>query len=233
MWQYQPDNFAEIPSNTSIEIQINVLAQQHKVKAVIVGQRENDFLIIELGRGAPWQQVATLLQDSSSVIIRCVLPCGSVMAGVTSYMTSATYPRKLIFLTFPSAVERRNLRNKPRMEVELAARLRFNETSAIGDLEGWVSDLSLGGVGFVCSYTNPVERDDIVEKSIDLDVIDEGNVLVTLIGHVRSCRLSRTTATTHLQLGVRVEGCSSQYPNCLNELILHSQQVKALFSESA
>lgn len=164
--------FDQMPGNCIVTLQINVATQQIKQRAVMIGHKLNDYVILEFGRDADWRILLSCLTESTAVIIRAVLPNGDVIAASCSYLSMTHYPRKLVFLNFPKEFEKRHLRANPRVNVELPAALTFTELSELfpQPIDSLITDLSEQGLGLQTREPITVPKEELLGKTVELAV---------------------------------------------------------------
>ncbi|EKE87516.1 PilZ domain-containing protein [Idiomarina xiamenensis] len=237
MWNN--DIFARVSADSSVELEVSLNTRKIKLKAQLIGQRQQEYLVFELARNINWHELQNLLVDAPMVIVRTLLPSGEVAAGVCSYLSTVPYPRKLLFLSYPNRVEVQNLRRSPRLEIELKAELSFVREVASDDVEmhedaakpallnGLITDISAGGLGFSCLRedleTVLPEPGQAVELTAYAD--DQQQPLTYLVGELRSCRERQQD---NLHFGIELHGGMDDFSDVVNQLVLHSRQLKHL-----
>lgn len=122
------------------EISIQLGEGGKKFKTLLVGMQHEDYLIVRLPQPA---FLSKKLPQGMGLILRYVHN-GSVYGCMASVAGLIVRPFPLLFLTFPTEVQRIELRKGKRVECMLPARVTGVEKT----VDGMIRDISTGGVLF-------------------------------------------------------------------------------------
>jgi c-di-GMP-binding flagellar brake protein YcgR len=119
---------------------LQCLGLNERVKSELVGLYPGLYLIVSTpgGKGS-----GGIPEETKDVIVRYIFR-GEVMGFKSSIIERIERPFRLIFLSYPKAVESLNLRRSSRVPCNLPARIAFEGK----ELDGILTDISTGGCRF-------------------------------------------------------------------------------------
>ena len=219
--------------SVAVDIEIRMGTHNHRIRGLWVGQREGEYLIIDLPRKYNWLDLQEWFQNCTGVVLRGVLREGQVFAAATRFIGLSSRPFRQLYLTAPDKFEERSLRTVPRIHVDIEGTLSFaSEVPApagvpenFSAVAGRVTDLSRTGLAFETEAELPFERDLFIERLIDLTLYDNGVEIAKVIGEAKSCRL---VSDGLIQFGLAIDSRNRDYQESLGKLILTSKHVQAV-----
>ena len=221
-----------------VEIEIRMGLHNHRVRGVWVGQREGEYLIIELSRKYNWLDMQEWFHNCSNVVLRGVLREGQVFAASTRFLGLSARPFRQLYLSAPDKFEERSLRQVPRIDVDIEASLAFAEElprpvevpDSFNAVAGRVTDLSRTGIAFETELQLPFNQNVFLNKLVDLSLYNNGRLVSKVIGEAKSCRKAGEEL---LQFGLAVDMRNRDYHATLGELILSSKHIQAVINGEA
>lgn len=216
-----------------IDIEIRMGTHNHRIRGLWVGQREGEYLIIDLPRKYNWIDLQEWFHHCTSIVLRGVLREGQVFAASTRFLGLASRPFRQLYVSAPDKFEERSLRKVPRINVDIEASLTFAEElprpegvpSSFKSIAGRVTDLSRTGIAFETESELPFDKELFVNRLIDLTLYNNGTPVSRVIGEAKSCRM----AGEHLlQFGLAIDSRNRDYQLALGELILSSKHIQAV-----
>lgn len=216
-----------------VDIEIKFGAHGQRIRGIWVGQREGEYLVLEIPRKYNWLETQEWLTESISVVIRGVHSQGQVFAAVTRFIGTSARPYRMVYLTVPDQFEERSLRRVPRMQVDIEAKLSFAEEVATppgidDDFAGWqgrVIDLSRTGIAFETEFPLPCPASHLLNQLVELHMLDNGEEIVNVLGEIKSCRQPDDKL---ICFGVAIDSRNREYQGALKDLILASKTIKAV-----
>lgn len=216
-----------------VDLEIVMGMQRHRIRAQWVGHREGEYLVMDLPRKYAWIDLQDWLYNATSVVVRGVRAGGQVFAAESRVLGMVAKPFRQLYLSVPDKFEERSLRKVPRIEVDIDANLGFAKElpkpegilPSFQSLRGRVTDLSRTGIAFESAESLPFKADLFVNRLVDLQLFDDGESIVTVMGEAKSCRISDGNLLT---FGVAVERRNQEYADALGRLILASRHIKSV-----
>lgn len=216
-----------------VDIEIKFGAHAQRIRGIWVGQREGEYLVLEIPRKYNWLETQEWFSDSISVVIRGVHSQGQVFAAVTRFIGTSARPYRTVYLTVPDQFQERSLRRVPRVPVDIEAKLSFAKEVAApegveDDFAGWlgrVTDLSRTGIGFETEFQLPCPASHLLNQLVELHVYDNGKEIANVLGEIKSCRQPDDKLTC---FGVAIDSRNREYQAALQDLILASKTIKAV-----
>lgn len=229
-------SLSSVMKTLPVDIEIKFGTSNQRVRGNWVGQREGEYLIIEIPRKYNWSELQDWFNNSIGLVVRGVLDHGQVFAATGQVLGTTSRPYRTLYMSYPDTFEERSLRKVPRVQVELDAMLSFPDEVAkpVGlepgfkVLAGQVTDLSKAGIAFETTITLPCPQSSLLNQLIELSIKDEGKELVNVLSEVRSCRLLGEKRTL---IGLALDKRNRDYQNALSTLILHSKTIKCVWKE--
>lgn len=226
------DDFSTALIPVSVELELRFGTHSERVRGILVGQKQSEFLIIEVSKKHNWVEVQTWFHEAASVVIRGVVNDGRIVAGLTEFIAFNTRPQRIVYLSYPKQLESRMLRQAPRIDVELDAILRakpgegnaFPEESGFIELKGIVNDVSRGGLSFSTQLSEELNIEDFNAIGVEIEVYDENETLLKAVAETRAARV----AGEHVIIGLLVNSDRKQFVDSLDHLILHSKSIKKM-----
>ncbi|MCC5880207.1 MAG: PilZ domain-containing protein [Idiomarina sp.] len=226
-------SLATAMKSISVDIEIRMGTHKHRIRGLWVGQREGDYLIIDLPRKYNWLELQEWFQNCTGVVLRGVLREGQVFAAATRYIGLSSRPFRQLYVSAPDKFEERSLRKVPRIQVDIEATLSFAEEvpapegvpESFTSVSGRVTDLSRTGIAFETEAELPFDRDLFMDRLIDLSLYDNGEEIAKVIGEAKSCRL---VSEGLVQFGLAIDSRNRDYQESLGQLILSSKHVQAV-----
>ncbi|WP_157957912.1 PilZ domain-containing protein [Aliidiomarina celeris] len=227
------DGFSPAIKPVVVELELRFGTRTERLRGVLVGQRPPEYLIVEVSKKHDWNKVKPWFDECSNVVVRGVLEQGKIVAAVSSYLSSAARPQRLVFLTYPRRFETRGLREAPRLETELDAIIRpsakhesvFSGANGIGELRGTIRDISRGGMGFKAPANDPLPLDKMNGAVVDVEIIDNGRPVFKTQCELRGVK----TQGNMLNTGLVVDKNDKRYLAALDDLILRSKLIQQAF----
>lgn len=226
-------SLATAMKSISVDIEIRMGTHKHRIRGLWVGQREGDYLIIDLPRKYNWLELQEWFQNCTGVVLRGVLREGQVFAAATRFIGLSSRPFRQLYVSAPDKFEERSLRKVPRIQVDIEATLSFAEEvpapegvpESFTSVSGRVTDLSRTGIAFETEAELPFDRDLFMDRLIDLSLYDNGAEIAKVIGEAKSCRL---VSEGLVQFGLAIDSRNRDYQESLGQLILSSKHVQAV-----
>jgi hypothetical protein len=140
-----------IRPGTFVDLQVNTNVGGKRAKTEFVGVDGNKFLILKYPDEHKWGNLRDAIYDGNTVVVRCILEenDGEIVAFKSKIAGQTSHPSKLVFVNFPTNVQRRKLRTQPRINTLIPIRLMFPEdlySMECAEFEQSILlDLSLGG----------------------------------------------------------------------------------------
>jgi hypothetical protein len=224
---------ASAMQSINVDIEIRFGTHNQRIRGTWVGQREGEYLILEIPRKYNWIEVQDAFSTSVSVVVRGVHPQGQVFAASTRFIGTSARPFRTVYVTAPDQFEERSLRKVPRIAVDIDAALSFAREVGppagvpedFSSLRGRVTDLSRTGIAFESVVEPPFSVELFNQRLIDLVMEDEGKQVSRVIGEVKSVRAMNDGL---MLFGIAVDMRNKDYERSLGELILSSRTVKAV-----
>ena len=221
-----------------VEIEIRMGLHNHRIRGLWVGQREGEYLIIELPRKYNWLDMQEWFHSCTNVVLRGVLREGQVFAAVTRFVGLSARPVRQLYVSTPDKFEERSLRNVPRIDVDIEATLAFAEElprpqevpETFKAVAGRVTDLSRTGIAFETELQLPFNKNLFLDKLVDLSLYSNGQLVSKVIGEAKSCRRAGEDL---LQFGLAIDIRNRDYQATLGELILSSKHIQAVINGEA
>lgn len=221
-----------------VEIEIRMGIHNHRIRGLWVGQREGEYLIIELPRKYNWLDMQAWFHDCNNVVLRGVLREGQVFAAATRFLGLSPRPFRQLYVSAPDKFEERSLRQVPRIDVDIEATLAFAEElprpaevpESFKSVAGRVTDLSRTGIAFETESQLPFDKNLFLNKLIDLSLYNNGRLVSQVIGEAISCRAAGQNL---LQFGLAIDTRNRDYHATLGELILSSKHIQAVIKGKA
>lgn len=216
-----------------VDIEIRMGTHNHRIRGVWIGQREGEYLIIELPRKYNWIDVQEWFHNCTSVVLRGVLKEGQVFAASTRYLGLSARPFRNLYLSAPDKFEERSLRKVPRLDVDIEAALSFADElprpegvpETFKSIAGRVTDISRTGIAFETENELPFGKDAFINRLIDLTLFEKGEQIAKVIGEAKSCRL---VGQGLLQFGLALDSRNRDYHAALGQIILSSKHIQAV-----
>ncbi|MCC5854518.1 MAG: PilZ domain-containing protein [Idiomarina sp.] len=225
------DGFSASLRPVPVEMELRFGTHNERVKGLLVGQRQSEYLIVEISKKYNWNEVHDWFATCATVVIRGVLDQGEIVAAATGFLSAIARPQRMVFLQYPKRFEARGLRQAPRLEVDLDCIVRgapnvpspFPADSSVTEIRGAVKDISRGGMGFSGKLNEPFDVEKLNGSVIELTVLDGDKVLLKTLAEVRGAKVS---ATQVLTMGMLVDKRDKAYADALDNLVLHSKLIK-------
>lgn len=226
-------SLATAMKSIAVDIEIRMGTHKHRIRGLWVGQREGDYLIIDLPRKYNWLELQEWFQNCTGVVLRGVLREGQVFAAATRFIGLSSRPFRQLYVSAPDKFEERSLRKVPRIQVDIEATLSFAKEvpapegvpESFTSVSGRVTDLSRTGIAFETEAELPFDRDLFMDRLIDLSLYDNGAEIAKVIGEAKSCRL---VSEGLVQFGLAIDSRNRDYQESLGQLILSSKHVQAV-----
>ena len=221
-----------------VEIEIRMGIHNHRIRGLWVGQREGEYLIIELPRKYNWLDMQEWFHNCTNVVLRGVLREGQVFAAATRFLGLSSRPFRQLYVSAPDKFEERSLRQVPRIDVDIEASLAFAEElprpagvpESFKAVAGRVTDLSRTGIAFETESQPPFDKNVFLNKLVDLSLYNNGRLVSKVIGEAKSCRAAGEGL---LQFGLAIDTRNRDYHGALGELILSSKHIQAVIKGEA
>lgn len=216
-----------------VDIEIKFGANAQRIRGVWVGQREGEYLVLEIPRKYNWLETQEWFADSISVVIRGVHPQGQVFAAQTRFIGTSPRPFRTVYVTVPDQFVERSLRRVPRVPVDIEARLAFAKEVGVpegvdDEFTGWLgraTDLSRTGIAFESEFPLPCPASKLMNQLVELHMYDNGKEIANVLGEIKSCRQPDDKLTC---FGVAIDSRNREYQAALQDLILASKTIKAV-----
>lgn len=226
-------NMSVAMKSIPVDLEVVMGMQSHRIRATWVGQREGEYLVIDLPRKYTWRDLQEWFYNATSVVVRGVLATGQIFAAESRVLGMVAKPYRQLYLSAPDKLEERSLRKVPRIQVDIDAELSFaaelpkpsGVPADFTGMRGRVTDLSRTGIAFESSEKLPFVRDLFMNKLVDLELFDEGQSLNSVLGEAKSCRV---TDNGLLNFGIAIDTRNRDYAQALGQLILASRHIKAV-----
>lgn len=189
-----------------------------RVKSELVGLYPGLYLIVSTpGAKGP----GDIPEETKDVIVRYIYR-GEVMGFKSSIIERIQKPFRLMFLSYPKAVERLNLRKSQRVSCNLPARI----TASGNDLDGILIDMSNGGCRFTTRAGSGVNQADLMPGAqLSLNVSLPGAEGRTSIGcSVKNANIS----SGRIELGLQF---NQEETEQLKEVERYVKEVTLFFQE--
>lgn len=224
------DGFTPSLRPVPVEMELRFGTHNERVKGLLVGQRQPEYLMVEIPKKYNWSEVENWFSSCATVVIRGVLSQGQIIAAATGFLCTTTRPQRLVFLEYPKRFEARGLRQTPRVEVEIDAVIRvapnipspFPKDANIEEMKGSVVDVSRGGLGFTAKVDSTISAEKLNGGAIEVEVFDGEKSLLKTIAEIRGSKQNGISIT----MGLLVDKKDSKYQEALDDLILHSKLIK-------
>jgi hypothetical protein len=203
-------NSFDIEVGASLQIQVGQLIS--RMESTLIGIRHGKYLIITMPRG-PSQSAARLHEEGTSLIVRYIHN-GNVYGFKAAVLNMISSPEKLLAITYPVHVEVYELRNYPRLNCFLPARVFIGNRV----IDGSVIDISRTGAHYTCSVCHDINQlAEQVGDEIQLDVQLPGTDGYThIVANLRSVHAS----SDKMELGIRFDRFDThQLTNLLSFLL--------------
>lgn len=226
-------SLATAMKSVTVDIEIRMGTHNHRIRGIWVGQREGEYLIVDLPRKYHWLDLQEWFQNCTAVVLRGVLSEGQVFAAVTRFIGLSPRPFRQLYVSAPDKFEERSLRKVPRIQVDIEATLSFaaeiplpaDVPESFSAIAGRVTDLSRTGIAFETEVELPFAPDLFINRLIDLTLYDNSVRIAQVIGEAKSCRLVGPVLS---QFGLAIDSRNREYQESLGELILSSKHVQAV-----
>lgn len=153
------DQGARLNIELGCQVSIQIEGMRGRLTSYLVGMLINSYLIIETPSIA---LIGSLLPVGKSVVVR-YLYLGEVFGFHSTVLGYITSPFKVIFLSYPEAIEKISLRKKPRISCYIPASLSYRDL----ELQGIIENINSGGCKFT---TQDVERPEAQQISIEDEI---------------------------------------------------------------
>lgn len=224
---------ASMMGSIAVELEIRMGTHNHRIRGTWVGQRENEYLIIDIPRKYNWIEVREWFYNCTSVVLRGVGADGQVFAAATRFIGLNAKPFRQLYLSPPERLELRSLRKVPRLAVDIDALLCFTkevpQPSGVPEgfkgLPGRVTDISRTGIAFETEQDLPFSYELFTNQLVDLKMYSGKTQLAEIIGEARGARL---VGKSLLQFGIAVDARNRDYHQAMGQLILSSRHIEAV-----
>lgn len=224
---------ANMMGSISVELEIRMGTHNHRIRGTWVGQRKNEYLIIDIPRKYNWLDLREWFFNCTSVILRGVGDNGQVFAASTRFIALNAKPFRQLYVSAPERLELRSLRKIPRLAVDIDARLCFTREVPQPDgvpqdfegVPGGVTDISRSGIAFETTQELPFSHELFTNKLIDLKMYAAGKELCEVIGEVKG---SRYVGPGLLQVGIAIDTRNRDYHQAMGQIILSSKHIDAV-----
>ena len=190
------------------QLKIEVVGFEGRYNCNLIGIKPDDYLIIE----APPTNVSKQLQEGATVIVRYVY-FGNIFGFKSKMLKFVSTPFNLLFLSYPEAVEKHNLRKEARIQCHIPSKASVQDKEA----QGVIVDISVSG----CQYV-------INMSKVDLSTVIKLEDKIALTFPFFGMETSLTVAAKILHincdngnmfLGLRFEGLDSKTLNTIENYI--------------
>ncbi|RTE85600.1 MULTISPECIES: PilZ domain-containing protein [Gammaproteobacteria] len=213
-----------------VEMELRFGTHNERVKGLLVGQRQPEYLAVEISKKYNWNEVNDWFGSCATVVIRGVLNQGQIVAAATGFLSSITRPQRIVFLQYPKRFEARGLRQAPRIEVELDATIRpapsvpspFPQGSGIEEVQGTIKDISRGGMGFSAKADPTISADKLNGGVVEVEIKDGEKSLLKTVAEIRGSKQSGVS----MVMGLLIDKKDQAYLDALDDLVLHSKLIK-------
>lgn len=130
------DQGARLNIELGCQVSIQVEGMKERLTSYLVGMLLNSYLIIKTPSIVG---IGDLFPTGGSVVVRYIY-LGEVFGFRSTVLGSTTLPFKIIFLSYPEAIEKINLRKKPRISCYIPASLSYRDLELKGIIENINSD---------------------------------------------------------------------------------------------
>ncbi|MCW8888687.1 MAG: flagellar brake domain-containing protein [Gammaproteobacteria bacterium] len=186
---------AQLDIEVGTHLQIQVGQFQGRMDSTLVGIRPGRYLIISMP--ADGAHSARLDEDGALLVARYIHN-GNAYGFKSVVLDVMLGPEKLLAISYPTQFEVFELRNYPRLSCFLPARIFIGEEAVVGS----IIDISRTGAQFNTSSNNSVQFAELVDSSLNLDVLLPGSDGYTHIGG----NLRNVHATSKsVELGLRFD----------------------------
>lgn len=144
---------ARIGQFISVEI-VSKQTPRESFKTHLVGCRAGGYLIVEMPNVLDYGNIRDQLTVGKQLIIRsiCEKTTGECMGFYSTIEGVVRVPYPVLFISYPTEVETRELRNEKRHQTQISAYMFRNQGGE--ELHGTIIDLSNGG----CRFELPVDE---------------------------------------------------------------------------
>lgn len=147
----------DIPHNDTISHNVrmgqfvDVEIQNHlhdRFKSFLIGAKDGQYLILEQPDNKRYGFVRDQLCEGQTIIIRtiCEQTTGECMAFRSVVEGIINHPRRLLFVSFPDSIQKRELRGEQRTAIRYPAQIYIKKEA--DRINGVITDISDGGCRF-------------------------------------------------------------------------------------
>ena len=200
-------NRCEIEIGATLKIQVAHFAG--RLESTLIGIRHDKYIILTMPSG-PNQSAAQLHEP---LVIRYIHK-GNAYGFKATVLDVITSQEKLLIISYPVRIEVFELRDYPRLNCFLPARLFIGEQV----IDGSVIDINRTGVRYTCSLNKKISQiEEHVDGDINLDLQIPGTDGYThIVGNLRNVHIS----SDKMNLGIRFEKINThQLTNLLSFLL--------------
>lgn len=139
------DTFSEsVRMGQFVDVEVGRI-QQSRFKSFLIGVKENKYLILEQPDSKRYGFVRDILVEGQAIVIRtiCEKTTGECIAFNALVEGILNHPKKLLFISYPKDIQKRELRSERRNTLRFPAKISLaNQTNHI---VGEITDISDGG----------------------------------------------------------------------------------------
>lgn len=221
-----------------VDIEIRMGTHNHRIRGLWVGQREGEYLIIDLPKRYNWLDIQNWFTNCTAVVLRGVLREGQVFAASTQFIGLVPRPFRQLILSAPDSMQERSLHKVPRVAVDIDAKLTFTKElprpkevpEHFDSLAGRVTDLSLDGIAFESVADVDFPREAFLGQLADMVFVgQQGKTVAQVIGEIKSCRQAGDKL---FQFGLAIDTKNRDYRASLGALILSSKHIQAMLQDN-
>jgi hypothetical protein len=131
--------------------------QNDRFKSFLIGVKESKYLILEQPDSKRFGFVRDLLVEGQAIVIRtiCEQTTGECIAFKCFVEGIINHPQKLLFVSFPENIQKRELRSEQRKTIRYPAQIYMeNQTNR---MPGVITDMSDGGCRFEIKVSETVK----------------------------------------------------------------------------
>jgi hypothetical protein len=182
---------------------IELEGSELKFDCAVIGYKKNQFIILTIPShtSVPSQNVYSLLYNGNTATFYIMLN-GKLSALKCNIIRFTMDPSPLLFLSFPTNCTILNLRQSLRVRCLFRAALRIDTY----ELNGMITDLSIGGCGFICPNSNTAKLIEVdAPVSLECTQLTPANPII-IPAKVRSA----SPGTHSLRIGIKFTDCPDQ-----------------------
>ncbi len=199
------------------EVTLDIAKVCTRIKCEFIGMSLQHYIIIKIVNPDIHTKIQRSLAPETSVTIRC-LQDGIVYAFVSTVISTLNAPDKLIFITYPSSVMEKAVRQQLRVRCNLPAKVNLD-----GEIyNGVVIDISRKGCLFTFSKSRSLRREALIAKcSHSLEEIGLQLQLPGVVADLAIKCLKRNLRPDDIAIGVEFRDMADEDTILLHEYLLN------------